>query len=486
MDEAARVDADVDVVIVGAGLSGISAAVHLRQRCPDTRFLVLEARERVGGTWDLFRYPGVRSDSDMHTLGYAFRPWTGANALADGPSIRAYIEDTVRDHQLAPFIRHGCRVTRAEWSSAAARWTLTVAHADGERRITCRVVDFCSGYYRYDRGHRPTWPGEDTFRGRIVHPQHWPSDLDHRDLRVAVVGSGATAVTLVPAMAATAAHVTMVQRSPSYVMSLPAVDGLAVLARRMLPARLAYRLVRAKNVLLATFFFRVSRRHPGRVRRWLMGQVADALPPGYDVERHFGPRYGPWDQRLCLVPDGDLFEAIASGRASVATGAIATFTEWGLRLDNGQEVEADLVVTATGLELEMLGGVEIVVDGRRVETSQALLYKSLMVADVPNLVLTFGYTNASWTLKADLTSVWLCRLVRELDRRGARAAVARRDPAVRETPFLDFSSGYITRAADRLPKQGDRDPWRSHQNYLRDLFALRWKSLDDGTLRFER
>mgnify|MGYP003575189673 CR=1 FL=1 len=479
-------DETVDVVIVGAGLSGVSAAVHLRRHCPRTRFVMLEARDRVGGTWDLFRYPGVRSDSDMHTLGFAFRPWTEARALADGPSIRRYIADTVREHGLEPTLRHGHRVQRADWTSADARWTLTVATPTGERRIRCRVLDVCSGYYRYDQGHRPRWPGEDAFTGRIVHPQHWPDDLDHRGRRVAVIGSGATAVTLVPAMAADAAHVTMVQRSPSYVMSLPAVDGVAVTARRFLPARLAYRVVRAKNVLLGSFFFRLSRRRPQAMGRWLIRQVAQALPPGYDVGRHFTPRYAPWDQRLCLVPDGDLFAAIRSGRASVATGQVVAFTPQGLRLDTGEEVAADVVVTATGLELQLLGGVALTVDGRAVDPSRALLYKSLMVADVPNLVLTFGYTNASWTLKADLTARWLCRLVDALDRRGARVAVAPRDPAVGERPFLDFSSGYVTRAADRLPKQGDRGPWRAHQNYLRDLWVLRFGRLDDGTLRFER
>ena len=485
-DPAARPAGHADVIIIGAGLSGIGTAAHLQDHCPDKSVLLLEARDAIGGTWDLFRYPGVRSDSDMHTLGYAFKPWTDAKAIADGPSIRAYIRETARERGIDARVRHGHQVRRAAWSSAEARWTLEVSHGSELLLFTCGVVDFCSGYYSYAEGHRPTWAGEASFRGRIVHPQFWPQGLSHAGLRVVVIGSGATAVTLVPEMAATAAHVTMLQRSPTYVVALPARDALATGLRRVLPATWAYRIVRAKNVLLALAFFKLARRWPERVRTRLLAEVRRHLGPGHDVDRHFSPHYNPWDQRVCIVPDGDLFAALRSGRASVATGEIDCFTETGIRLASGELIEADLVVTATGLKLNVLGDVRLRVDGQPVDVAQRFVYKGMMLSGVPNLVQTFGYTNASWTLKSDLTGRYLCRLLRHMDAQGTPVATPRLPADIEPRPFLDFSSGYVLRAADRLPRQGAEAPWRLHQNYLLDLLALRFGRLDDGAMVFSR
>ncbi|CAN7174641.1 flavin-containing monooxygenase [Rhizobacter sp. LjRoot28] len=485
-DPAARPAGHADVIIIGAGLSGVGTAVHLQQRCPDKQVLLLEAREAMGGTWDLFRYPGIRSDSDMHTLGYAFKPWTRAQAIADGGSIRAYIEETARERGIDSRVRYGHRVRRAAWSKAEARWTLEVSHGDELLLFTCQVVDFCSGYYRYDAAHRPSWPGEASYRGRIVHPQFWPEGLDYAGQRVVVIGSGATAVTLVPEMARHAAHVTMLQRSPTYVVALPAQDALALRLRRWLPAMWAYRIVRAKNVLLSLLFFKLARRWPEPVRRRLLAEAGRHLGGPEEVARNFTPHYNPWDQRLCMVPDGDLFTAIRGGRASVVTGEIAAFTETGLRLSTGEELQADLVVTATGLQLNVLGDVELRVDGRSVDVHRRFVYKGMMLSGVPNLVQTFGYTNASWTLKSDLTGRYLCRLLRYMDRQGTAIATPTAGPDIEPRPFVDFSSGYVLRAADRLPRQGAQPPWRLHQNYLRDLLALRFGRLDDGVMAFTR
>ena len=475
-----------DVVIVGAGLSGIGAAAHLQMRCPDKDYVVLEGRPSPGGTWDLFRYPGVRSDSDMYTLGYEFKPWTGAKAIADGETIRGYIAEAAAERGIDHHIRCGHRVLAASWSSAEARWTLEVevrqAGATRHQRISCRLLMGCGGYYRYEKGHRPVFPGEADFRGRFVHPQFWPADLDHAGKRVLVIGSGATAVTLVPAMAATAAHVTMLQRSPTYVVALPSRDVIADALRRWLPRRWAYALVRAKNVLLSTLLYRLARRWPEQTKQRLVAMARRQLGPAADAAVHFTPTYGPWDQRLCVVPDADLFEAIAQGRASVLTDHIETFTARGVRLQSGRELEADIVVTATGLELDTTGRMVMSVDGVRVDPSQAMVYKGVMLSDVPNHVFTFGYTNASWTLKADLTARWLCRLLRHMDRHGHAVVVARRDPSVASAPLLDFTSGYVQRAAALLPRQGTTAPWRVRQNYLADLRTLRFGRIDDGTL----
>ncbi|MBW6525482.1 NAD(P)/FAD-dependent oxidoreductase [Sphingomonas sp. RHCKR7] len=465
--------------MIGAGLSGIGAGCQLRRRCPDRRVLLLEARHAIGGTWDLFRYPGIRSDSDMHTLGYAFRPWRAGEAIADGAAIRAYIDETAREEGVTELIRFGHRVIAADWSSAGARWTLTVEREDASRlTLACDWLHACTGYYAYDRAHRPSFVDEAAFAGTIVHPQFWPDRLDHAGRRVAVIGSGATAVTLVPALARTAAHVTMVQRSPSYVVSRPARDPIADRLRAILPERAAYAATRWKNVLLGQVFYRLARGRPRGVARRLIALVRRELGAHYDVARHFTPRYDPWDQRLCLVPDGDLFAALREGRASVATGTIERFTRDGLLLADGTQVEADLIVTATGLEILLLGGVTLSRDGTIVDPAASLQYKGMMLSDVPNLSFAFGYTNASWTLKADLVAAYLCRVLRAMRRRGASSATPRVRPgSVTEVPFADLSSGYIRRALASLPRQGHRRPWRLRQNYLLDLLALRFGSV---------
>jgi cation diffusion facilitator CzcD-associated flavoprotein CzcO len=477
----------VDVLIVGAGLSGIGAAHHLQADSPGKTYAILEARDGIGGTWDLFRYPGIRSDSDMFTLGYSFRPWEEAKAIADGPSILSYVRDTAREGGIDRNIRFGHRVLRAEWSTADARWTVEAERTDTQEtvRLTCGFVFMCSGYYRYDEPYMPEFEGIERFAGRIVHPQNWSDDIDYGGKRVVVVGSGATAVTLVPAMAEHAAHVTMLQRSPSYVLSLPGSDPFANLVRRVLPPKVAYSVVRWKNVLLTTLFFQLSRRRPKLVKSLIRKGVEKALPPGYDIDTHFKPRYDPWDQRVCLVPDGDLFEAIGKGRASVVTDQIDTFTETGLRLASGAELEADLVVTATGLNLLALGGMQIAVDGRDVVLPETVGYKGMMLAGVPNLAIALGYTNASWTLKCDLTCEYVCRLLNHMDEHGYRQCTARnRDPELPTQPFIDLTAGYVQRSIDQFPKQGLKAPWRLYQNYARDILMLRFGALTDDAMEF--
>jgi monooxygenase len=470
-----------DVVVVGAGLSGVGAGYHLQTLCPDRSYVILEGRAAIGGTWDLFRYPGVRSDSDMYTLGYAFKPWAEAKAIADGPSILQYVRDTARDHGIDRHIRFGHHVRAAAWSTPDARWTVEVEGPDGPTVFTCNFLFMCSGYYNYARGHAPEWAGADQFAGRIVHPQFWPAELDSTDKRVVVVGSGATAVTLVPAMAETAAHVTMLQRSPTYVVSRPAEDASANWLRRKLPAMLAYRLVRWRNVLFGLFFFNLARKRPAKIKQRLIDMVRNELGPDYDVAQHFTPTYNPWDQRLCLVPDADLFAALRSGRASVVTDTIAHFTPAGIALGSGAELAADVVITATGLELQVLSDVAFSVDGKPIDLAETYNYKGMMFSGVPNMASSFGYTNASWTLKADLTCGYVCRLLNTMMKRRLRQAtptLGATAPAPR--PFLDFSSGYVTRAMAKFPKQGSKAPWRLHQNYVRDLLALRYGSVDDA------
>ena len=471
----------LDVIIVGAGLSGIGMARHLQRLSPWACYEILEARHAIGGTWDLFRYPGIRSDSDMHTLGYSFRPWSDPDAIADGHKIRDYIEDTAVEAGIDRHIRFGTKVIHAAWSSDEARWRLQAA--DGSIR-TCRFLVLCSGYYSYDHANRPSWEGEDSFAGPIVEPQFWPDDLDWHGKRVAVIGSGATAVTIVPAMAKEAAHVVMVQRSPSYVMARPSRDKIAKALERVLPLRTAAGVTRWKNVLLQQFFFGLSRRRPAKVKAKLLELTEKEI--GADQLRHFTPRYNPWDQRLCLAPDGDLFAAIRSGSASVVTGQIERFTPSGLRLADGSEVPADIVVTATGLQVQLAGGATLSVDGKTVRLGDTMAYKGLFFSDVPNFASIFGYTNASWTLKADLSAAFLCRVLNRMRRRGEMVVVPRRDPAVGERPFLDFSSTYVRRALADLPKQGDRGPWRLKQSYTADLMNLRFGRLADGVLQFRR
>ncbi|MBS2940391.1 NAD(P)/FAD-dependent oxidoreductase [Nocardioides sp. J2M5] len=475
----------VDVLIVGAGLSGIGAAAHLAKDLPDASYAVLERRAASGGTWDLFRYPGVRSDSDMFTLGYRFRPWRGEQALADGASILQYVRDTAAEYGVDQHIRYGHHVTGAAWDGTTARWTVT-AEVDGEpRRITADFLWSCSGYYDYDRGHRPHLEGEERFGGTLVHPQHWPEDLDTTGKRVVVIGSGATAVTLVPALAAAgAAHVTMLQRSPTYVLPLAARDGFARAARRVLGERRAYPLVRAKNVAASTALYQLSRRRPDVVRRLVRKANVALLPPGYDVDTHFRPTYDPWDQRLCLVPDGDLFRAISDGSASVVTDTIRTFTETGIELSSGEHLDADVVVTATGLELLLFGGAELSVDGEVVDPSDTMAYRAMMLSGVPNFAFTIGYTNASWTLKADLVAEYVVRVLRRMRAEGRRTVVPTPDDSVGRAPLMDFDAGYVRRAAHLLPRQGTEAPWRLKQNYPYDAVQLRRSRLDDGVLTF--
>jgi monooxygenase len=477
----------VDVLVVGAGISGIAAGYHVQNECPGRTYAILEARDGIGGTWDLFRYPGIRSDSDMYTLGFPFRPWDSDHSIADGSSILQYVRDTAREFGIDQKIRFNHRAVRAAWSSQDDLWTVDAERTDtGETvRITSRFLFMCSGYYRYDEGYTPAFPGLEQFKGQIVHPQFWSEDIDYSGKRVVVIGSGATAVTLVPSMAQDAAHVTMLQRSPSYVISLPGQDPIARLLRRVLPTKTAYTLVRWKNVLVTTAFYQLSRRRPRLVKKLLRAGAQRKLPAGFDVDVHFKPRYNPWDQRMCLIPDGDLFEALSSGRVDIATDEIETFTEHGIRLKSGRELEADLVVTATGLNLQPLGGLDPVIDGQPVDIPSTMVYKGCMFSGIPNFALSFGYTNASWTLKADLICQYVCRLINHMDAHGyTRCAPYNHDPSITETPFVDFTPGYFLRVMDQLPKQGSKLPWRLHQNYIRDLKLIKRAQLEDGVLEF--
>ena len=502
-----------DVLIVGAGLSGIGAGAHLRMNCPGKTLAILEGRSSMGGTWDLFRYPGVRSDSDMFTLGYRFRPWSDPKAIADGPAILKYIRETSAAYDLDKEIRYNHRVRRAEWSSQDAKWTVDVEvspgnagdpacisaeHENGDGQppggqtwvtsntyFTCNFLYLCTGYYDYAAGYTPEWPGFDKFKGIVVHPQKWPEDLDYTGKRVIVIGSGATAVTLVPAMAEKAAHVTMLQRSPTYVVSMPGQDKIANGLRKALPAKSAYAITRWKNVLRQMFFYELSRKRPEFMKRLIAKGVTKEV--GEEIaQKHFRPTYNPWDQRLCLVPDSDLFKSVREKKASVVTGRIAEFTDRGVRLENGEELEADIIVTATGLVLKIMAGFTLVVDGEAVDLSKKMAYKGMMYSDVPNLAQAFGYTNASWTLKCDLTAEYVCRLLNYMDEHGfAQCSPRLNDPTVTPEPVLDFNSGYIVRALKELPSQGSKHPWRLHQNYIKDLRMLRHAPLDDGTMEFK-
>jgi monooxygenase len=477
----------LDVLIVGAGLSGIGAAHHLQESCPWATYAIFEARDAIGGTWDLFRYPGVRSDSDMHTLGYSFRPWDGSKAIADGPSILQYIKDTAAADGSDRHIRFHHRVVRADWSTEHARWFITAERTDtGEPvELTCGFLFSCSGYYRYDHGYEPDFPGRDRFEGTVIHPQFWPEDLDYAGKRVVVIGSGATAITLVPSLAGTAEHVTMLQRSPTYIASVPAGSPAVGVVRRVLPERYAGNAVRWALALGTQAFFNLSRRRPETVKRMLRKGLERQLPPGYDIDTHFTPSYNPWDQRLCVVPNGDLFEAIKAGTASVITDHIDTFTDKGIKLRSGRELDADIIVTATGLELLFIGGIEVSVDGEKVDVANRLTYKGMMLEGVPNLAIAIGYTNASWTLKCELTCDYVCRLLNHLRGTGNQQCTpVNQDSSITAEPLLGLSSGYVQRSADRFPKQGSRFPWQVHQSYLRDYRVLKRSSVDDGIMVF--
>jgi monooxygenase len=496
-----------DVLIIGAGLSGIDAAHHLQKFCPKKSYVILEQRERIGGTWDLFRYPGIRSDSDMLTMGYSFRPWTHPKAISPGEDIREYITATARDEGIDRNIRFRHQIKRASWSSEDAKWTVEAVRQSSSLgassntagnttsggvvtkeeavTLTCNFLFCCAGYYRYSAGYLPEFPNSSRFKGRMIHPQGWPQDLDYAGKRVVIIGSGATAVTLLPAMAKTAAHVTMLQRSPTYVISAPEKDRIANFLRHIMPAMWAYRLSRWKNVSFMTYIYQLSQRFPNFVKRGIIKKASKQLGTDFDVETHFTPRYRPWEQRMCLIPDADMFEAIKSGKASVVTDQIETFTERGILLKSGKEPEADIVITATGLEMQAFGGMELTVDKQRVDLSQALAYKGVMMSGVPNFASVFGYINASWTLKADLICNYVCRLLNFMDRKGVRQVIPNPVGESAVAPFVEnFSSGYIQRALARWPKQGRKKPWRVYQNYFRDTMSLKWTRVDDEGLEF--
>ena len=477
-----------DVVIIGAGLSGIGAASHLERDAPNKTYAILESRSAMGGTWDLFRYPGVRSDSDMHTLGYSFKPWKHERAIADGPAILDYIRETAKEYDVAKHIRYNQRASKISWDSASATWTISIKQ-EGKRasKITCNFIYSCTGYYNYEKGYTPDFEGVEQFKGQIVHPQQWPEDLDYSGKNVVVIGSGATAITVVPSMAKTAKHVTMLQRSPTYVVSRPSKDKFALKLARYLPANLAYLITRWKNVSMQALIYQYSRRRPEKMKAALLSLTRKELGGKVDVDTHFNPSYNPWDQRLCLVPDGDLFRSLRKGTSSVVTGHIKTFTKTGIKLESGDLLKADLVISATGLELLPMGGMAIEVDGKLMSLPDTLGFRGMMLSDIPNFVLAAGYTNASWTLKCDLTSEYVCRMLNHMDKKGFQYCVARNlDPNMERVAFLDLASGYVDRSIDSFPKQGTRSPWKLYQNYLLDIISLRFGSMQDKEMEYGR
>ncbi len=477
---------DYDVLIIGAGLSGIGAAVHLQKKCPGKSYAILEARESMGGTWDLFRYPGIRSDSDMHTLGYGFKPWIADKAIADGPAILSYVRETASEYGVQDQIRYQHKLLSADWSSDESHWRVVIDTPSGEQRLTCRWLHMCAGYYRYDEGYLPEFRGRESFKGDILHPQHWPEDYDYTGKRVVIIGSGATAVTLLPSMTEKASHVTMLQRSPTYFISQPSEDGLANRLRKLIPTSLAYAITRWKNVLRQQYVYKLTRRRPQLVKKKLIGMVEKEIGAEVDIEKDFTPNYNPWDQRLCLVPDSDFFEAIKSGKASVVTDAIKQFTAGGIELTSGEMVEADLIITATGLDLQFLGGATLRVDGLEITPHDHLNYKGCMISGVPNLTNVFGYTNASWTLRADLISTYMCRLLNYLDQENFVESRPIAENVEADEGYLDLTSGYVQRSVERFPKNGLTQPWMLKQDYTSDLFLMRYGRINDGALVFRR
>ena len=474
-----------DIIVVGAGISGIAAGYNLQKSCPEKTFAILEGRESLGGTWDLFKYPGVRSDSDMHTLGFRFKPWIHKKSIADGPSILKYLNETVDDYNLRDKITYNQKVIASNWVSDTSTWELTVDDNGQEISMSCNFLFLCGGYYSYDKPFMPDFPGMDEFNGRVIHPQFWDESLDYSNKKVVVIGSGATAVTLVPAIAESAKLTTMLQRSPSYVISAPAEDSWNNALNKVFPVKFTYFLIRWKNILRTILGFYLSRKYPQRIKDRLINLVREELGQDFDVEKHFTPSYKPWDQRMCLVPDGDLFAAIKDNRANVVTDTINTFTPSGILLNSGNEIEADIVISATGIELNALNDINVSVDGVKVEANNKLSYKGMMLSGVPNLAITFGYVNSSWTLRADLTCEYVCRLVNTMDKEGCTACVPQEDiNALVEDDYIDFTSGYVQRALDRLPKQGKKSSWRNYQNYLLDIFYVRFFAIKDSTLRF--
>lgn len=478
------VESEVDVLIIGAGVSGIGMAHHLLERCPGKTYRILEAREQIGGTWDLFRYPGIRSDSDMYTFGYAFKPWVDGKVFADGPSIRSYVTETARDDGMFDHLRFGRKAVSASWDSATARWTVKAKGPDGVEEHIARFLFLASGYYRYDQGYLPDFDGLDNFKGDFIHPQKWDENYDYSGKKVIIIGSGATAVTLLPSMADKAAHVTMLQRSPTYIAARPTVDRTANFLRKILPAKMAYAITRYKNILQTILIFQMAQRFPDFVKKAVLKEAQAALGPDVDVNEHFSPAYKPWDQRFCAAPDGDFFKPIREGRASVVTEHIDHFTETGIQLKSGQHLEADLIIPATGLNLQLMGGIIVNVDGELVDPPDHVVYRGMMVSDIPNMAMAFGYTNASWTLKIDLTCERVCRTLKHLDRTGTDYAVPVPDPDMPREPLRLLDSGYFQRARHTLPKQGPKSPWQVHMNYIADMIAIRFGRIDDGAMQF--
>lgn len=476
-----------NVIVVGAGISGIGAGYYLQKKCPNKSFVILEGRDNIGGTWDLFRYPGIRSDSDMNTMGFRFKPWMGVKSIADGPSILSYLHETVKENDLNKKIQFNQWIKEASWSSRDSQWTVQVENKKTQelQDFTCDFLFLCGGYYNYEEGYTPHFAGRENFLGQIIHPQKWPKNLDYKNKKVVVIGSGATAVTIIPTMAEEAAHVTMLQRSPTYFLSAPDEDPVGNFLRKFISSKLTYKLVRWKNIRFQWWFFQKCRKFPKKVKEFLIKQVREELGPNYDIETHFTPKYNPWEQRMCLVPNGDFFNAINAGKASVITDHIDRFTKKGIKLKSGGEVEADLIVTATGLNLEVCNGIKLEVDNNEVDISKTMTYKGMMFSDVPNLVATFGYTNASWTLRADLTSEYVCRLLNFMDKKGYANCCPRTAEHVEpDGDWLDFTSGYVKRSMHKFPKQGSRDPWRNTQNFPKDVLAIRWGNIDNKELKF--
>ena len=488
MLQAAAKSNDVDVLIVGAGLSGIGAAAHLTMQCPDKSYAIIEQRADMGGTWDLFRYPGIRSDSDMHTLGYRFKPWLHDKTIADGPAIHEYVHETAVEYKINQHIHFQHKVIAADWSNANACWSVTARREEDGALVTftANFMFMCAGYYNYDQGYKPDFPGEAAFKGKIVHPQHWPENFEYAGKRVVVIGSGATAVTIVPVMAETAAKVTMLQRSPTYMVSRPAIDPFAKKLRTFLPEKLAYAITRWRNINMQRFTYWYARKNPAKMGTKLIDMARSELPASVDVDTHFVPKYGPWEQRLCLIPDSDMFRAISSGKAEVVTDHIERFTENGILLKSGTELEADVIITATGLNLVTMGNTALSIEGQPVNLGDHVNYKGVMFNDVPNLASVFGYINASWTLKTDIVADYVCRLLKTMDRKHAKIANPHLDDVdMPRLPFVtDFSSGYFARSFDKLPKNGDRHPWRVLQNYAAEKKILTQDPVDDGVMVF--
>jgi monooxygenase len=478
----------VDVVIVGAGISGVSAAWHLQNRCPGKKYVILERRADLGGTWDLFKYPGIRSDSDMFTLGFRFKPWRSSQSIADGASIKAYIKEAAGENGIDEHIRYGSRATAADWSDADNRWTVTFEGDGQQREIQCRFLFACSGYYNYDEGFSPKFEGSEDFEGTIVHPQHWPEDLDYAGKKIVVIGSGATAVTLIPALVDSGAdHVTMLQRSPTYIGSLPAVDPIAERTNKLLPAKAAHVVNRWRSIAFHTGEYQVARRFPDYFKKALRTMAERRLPEGFDYDKHFSPTYKPWDQRVCLAPNGDLFKRIRSGKSDVVTDTIERFTKTGIKLTSGEDLRADIIVTATGLNMQLVGGVKPSRNGEPIDLTSLMTYKGLMFSGIPNFAITFGYTNASWTLKADLVSEFVCRLLNYMDAHGFDTVEAQHPGAdVDALPFMDFNPGYFRRSMHLLPKSGSRAPWRLKQNYFFDMRLIRYGRVDEESLKFTK